>query len=334
MEENKKENKRKAKKQARKNSVFSKMRKHFNEKYDKKIKQKEKKLGRPLTNAEKKKIADNIANGVLIQLLATGASLVAVFSVGNKIISQPALPEPEKVSTVETVKPEETTKDATKDFREEMKVEIPETEDPETEIDEIDSKEDTLRWLKDVYVDKYEEITGKENLSAYSIEILDKKVPAMYKTSDGQYITTIESPLAAEGILNQNGISYEEISGSSVYMVSIANNGTVIDCATKGVDGYHDVTIAEYYDEMKDSNNSVLAELGDITPKTFELMDLYSQLEEKPGNEFIENIISSTKENLKEKYKEVFTENSQENAQENQTNESQTQDQDGFEVGD
>ena len=67
------------------------------------------------------------------------------------------------------------------------------------------------------------------------IEIRNKKVPAMYKTSDGQYVTTIESPVATEKMLAEKGITYEEVTGGSVYTVSIANNGTIMDCANKNL---------------------------------------------------------------------------------------------------
>lgn len=343
MEENKRENRRQAKKQAKRNKVFEKMRKHAQSKYKKKIAEKEKKLGRPLTRAEKKKISDGIINGMGIQLVATSATVIAAISVGSKVATKIALPEPEKQSTVENVE-EEKAPDPAEDFRkdlvaetlknaEETIIEVPETLNPEAEIDEINSKEDVLNWLKDAYIDKYEEITGKDDLAVYSIEIQHKNVPAMYKTSDGQYVTTEESPMATEKMLDSKGISYEKYNADSVYKVCIANNGNIIDCAKKGVDGYHDVIVAEYYEEMKQSNNSVLSKMGDVTSKSFELYDYYIQLEEKGGhNEFIENIIKQTKENLKEKYRAVF-QDTQTQEEQSPNNQGQSE-QEGFELGD
>lgn len=366
MEENNRKERRKAKKQAKRNKVFEKMRSHVQSKYKKKVAEKEKKLGRPLTRAEKNKISNSIINGMGVQLVATSAAVVAAVSVGNKVLTQPALPAPEKTSTVETTTNDQTTaenveivkndeqaeisekmQDAEK-FRkglavekleneEETLVKVPVTLEPEAEIDEIDSKEDVLNWLKDAYIDKYEEVTGKEDLSTSSIKIRNKKVPAMYKTSDGQYVTTIESPVATEKMLDEKGITYEEVTGGSVYMVSIANNGIIMDCANKEADGYHDVVVAEYYKEMQESKNSVLSELGDLTPKAFELYDYYGQLEEKGGhNEFIENIIKQTKESLKEKYRGVFENNTQDSqTQGGQSQDNKKQDeQKGFEPGD
>ena len=109
--------------------------------------------------------------------------------------------------------------------------------------------------------------------------------------------------MATEQMLDAKGLNYKQGVPGRVYMVSIANNGTVVDCADKDANGYHKVIVSEYYQEMEGSE-SVLAEMRDVLPKTFELIDLYKQLEDyqkenNKYNEFIGNKIENAKESLK-----------------------------------
>ena len=209
-----------------------------------------------------------------------------------------------------------------KDKKEEKKVE-PETKEEvkeenkngnlEKEIDNIGSIKDTQEWLKEVYVKKHEEISEKPNndLMPDAINIVNTRVAGMYKTFDGEYVTTVNKKEAAENILDEKGISYESVFSSKVYMAINEDDGTIIDCANKINDEYHKVLVAENYEKMSSDEKSVLVGMGGITPAAFYLMNLYNQQEEyqeenNKSSEFLELKIEDAKKILKSKYSNAF----------------------------
>lgn len=285
-----------------------KIKRYVQNKYKQKVFAKERKLGRKLTRQEKNEISDDIIKGLGIRVAASVLALGTAIGVGFKMADTKALPEGKGQEIVS----EDTNRG--KGFRESLVVELSEETQENTievpasdigiQIDNIESKDEALNWLKDLYIDKYEEVTGKDNnLTPASIEIKDKNVSAIYEVANGQYVTQLDSPMATEQMLDAKGLNYKQGVPGRVYMVSIANNGTVVDCADKDANGYHKVIVSEYYQEMEGSE-SVLAEMGDVLPKTFELIGLYKQLEDyqkenNKYNEFIGNKIENAKESLK-----------------------------------
>ena len=164
-----------------------------------------------------------------------------------------------------------------------------------------------------MYVKKHEEISGKTNndLMPDAINIVNTRVAGMYKTFDGEYVTTVNKKEAAENILDEKGISYESVFSSKVYMAINEDDGTIIDCANKINDEYHKVLVAENYEKMSSDEKSVIVGMGGITPAAFYLMNLYNQQEEyqeenNKSSEFLELKIEDAKKILKSKYSNAF----------------------------
>lgn len=309
------------KKQAKKNAMFRKLRKYVKDKYDKEVTKKEKKLGRELDRKEKKKIIDHIINSVGIQAMASRTAVSVAFT-GPKI-STLALPEGktpvkeenEKIEETPEVKEEVVAKEEVvkvenkKEINQEEKDKI---EAVETEIDNIENGEEAKIWLKNLYLEKYYETAKKDgDISSLNINILNKNVENMYKTVNGEYITSIDKKEAAENILEKKGINYEPVLSGKVYMAINAEDGKIIDCANKINDEYHKVIVAEDYKGKKNTKKSTLVELGGITPTAFYLMDLYNQQDQyqekyNKTNPILEIKINDAKRILKGRYSNTF----------------------------
>lgn len=306
------------KKQAKKNAMFRKLRKYVKDKYDKEVAKKEKKLGRELEKKEKKKIIDHIINSVGIQAMASRTAVSVAFT-GPKI-STLALPEGKAQVKEQTEKTEKTS-----EVKEEVVVKVENKKEPkinkeekdkieavEAEIDNIENSEEAKIWLKNLYLEKYYESSEKDGeVQPLNINILNKNVESMYKTVNGEYITSIDKKEAAENILEKKGIKYEPVLSGKVYMAVNAEDGKIIDCANKINDEYHKVIVAENYKNKKNTEKSTLVKLGGITPTTFYLMDLYNQQDQyqekyNKTNPILEIKINDAKRILKGRYSNTF----------------------------
>ena len=308
------------KKQAKKNAMFRKLRKYVKDKYDKEVSKKEKKLGRELDRKEKKKIIDHIINSVGIQAMASRTAVSVAFT-GPKI-STLALPEgkipvkeeDKEIEEIPEVKEEVVAEEVVKV---ENKKEINQEEKDkikavETEIDNIENSEEAKIWLKNLYLEKYYESANKdEDIQLLNINILNKNVENMYKTINGEYVTSVDKKEAAESILEKKGIKYEPVLSGKVYMTINTEDGKIIDCANKINDEYHKVIVAEDYKGKKNTKKSTLVELGGITPTAFYLMDLYNQQDQyqekyNKTNPILEIKINDAKRILKGRYSNTF----------------------------
>lgn len=308
------------KKQAKKNAMFRKLRKYVKDKYDKEIAKKEKKLGRELDRKEKKKIIDHIINSVGIQAMASRTAVSVAFT-GPKI-STLALPEgkipvkeeDKEIEEIPEVKEEVVAEEVIKvenkkEINQEEKDKI---EAVETEIDNIENSEEAKIWLKNLYLEKYYETSEKDGeMQPLNINILNKNVENMYKTINGEYVTSVDKKEAAESILEKKGIKYEPVLSGKVYMTINTEDGKIIDCANKINDEYHKVIVAEDYKGKKNTKKSTLVELGGITPTAFYLMDLYNQQDQyqekyNKTNPILEIKINDAKRILKGRYSNTF----------------------------
>ena len=308
------------KKQAKKNAMFRKLRKYVKDKYDKEIAKKEKKLGRELDRKEKKKIIDHIINSVGIQAMASRTAVSVAFT-GPKI-STLALPEgkipvkeeDKEIEEIPEVKEEVVAEEVVKvenkkEINQEEKDKI---EAVETEIDNIENSEEAKIWLKNLYLEKYYESANKdEDIQLLNINILNKNVENMYKTINGEYVTSVDKKEAAESILEKKGIKYEPVLSGKVYMTINTEDGKIIDCANKINDEYHKVIVAGDYKGKKNTKKSTLVELGGITPTAFYLMDLYNQQDQyqekyNKTNPILEIKINDAKRILKGRYSNTF----------------------------
>ena len=267
-----------------------------------------------------KNIFKTVATAIIGILLSTGVAFA-----GSKVVEK-VWKTPEKIQLssgdneeltkiIEESKKENITEENVPEIIEESKEEIKEEVKEENkngnlekEIDNIGSIKDIQEWLKEVYVKKHEEISEKPNndLMPDAINIVNTRVAGMYKTFDGEYVTTVNKKEVAENILDEKGISYESVFSSKVYMAINEDDGTIIDCANKINDEYHKVLVAENYEKMSSDEKSVLVGMGGITPAAFYLMNLYNQQEEyqeenNKSSEFLELKIEDAKKILKSK---------------------------------
>lgn len=306
------------KKQAKKNAMFRKLRKYVKDKYDKEVSKKEKKLGRELDRKEKKKIIDHIINSVGIQAMASRTAVSVAFT-GPKISTlalpegkTPAKEENKEIEETPEVKEEAVVKVENKKVKQINQEEEDKIEAVETEIDNIENGEEAKIWLKNLYLEKYYETAKKDgDIQSLNINILNKNVENMYKTVNGEYVTSVNKKEAAENILEKKGIKYEPVLSGKVYMAINAEDGKIIDCANKVNDEYHKVIVAEDYKGKKNTKKSTLVELGGITPTAFYLMDLYNQQDQyqekyNKTNPILEIKINDAKRILKGRYSNTF----------------------------
>lgn len=306
------------KKQAKKNAMFRKLRKYVKDKYDKEVSKKEKKLGRELDRKEKKKIIDHIINSVGIQAMASRTAVSVAFT-GPKISTlalpegkTPAKEENKEIEETPEVKEEAVVKVENKKVKQINQEEKDKIEAVETEIDNIENGEEAKIWLKNLYLEKYYETAKKDgDIQSLNINILNKNVENMYKTVNGEYVTSVNKKEAAENILEKKGIKYEPVLSGKVYMAINAEDGKIIDCANKVNDEYHKVIVAEDYKGKKNTKKSTLVELGGITPTAFYLMDLYNQQDQyqekyNKTNPILEIKINDAKRILKGRYSNTF----------------------------
>lgn len=308
------------KKQAKKNAMFRKLRKYVKDKYNKEVSKKEKKLGRELDRKEKKKIIDHIINSVGIQAMASRTAVSVAFT-GPKISTLtlpegkiPVKEEDKEIEEIPEVKEEVVAEEVVKvenkkEINQEEKDKI---EAVETEIDNIENSEEAKIWLKNLYLEKYYESANKdEDIQLLNINILNKNVENMYKTINGEYVTSVDKKEAAESILEKKGIKYEPVLSGKVYMTINTEDGKIIDCANKINDEYHKVIVAGDYKGKKNTKKSTLVELGGITPTAFYLMDLYNQQDQyqekyNKTNPILEIKINDAKRILKGRYSNTF----------------------------
>ena len=146
----------------------------------------------------------------------------------------------------------------------------------------LESKEDVLDFLKNMYIEQYEKITGDTSLTTADIRMYYKTyLRSTYVNKEtGEMIQYGENYKQVEQKLKDEGIAYDDEENVEVYKVK-NKEGKVIDCVTLGdKDGKtvpFKVTMVEQQDE---SYISILAQMGTTIPYGLD----YAQYLEK-GNE-------------------------------------------------
>lgn len=273
------------------------------EKAMKEIRKEQQRQGRKLDIEERREIARKVARKARTQTavfaMAGFLGIGALASGGTKAL--PEGKETTKTQTENSIELEEI-KTQQEKFREEIKV-ISEDEIIKQEISELESEKDVLAYLKNMYLEEYEQKTGKADLTTSDIKIFGSSQTYTYVLDGGQVVTHGETPLETEKQIKADGKSYTTQQGGYIYSVRLAKNNEVIDCMTSGSKR---AIPGDKYNEMKDSE-SILTDMGGITQIAFKLMSLFEELDRKSGNDFIESKCEDAKSDLADaviKYKQ------------------------------
>lgn len=267
------------------------------------ILKKQERLGRKLTAEEKHKIIQRVAkqakNKVLAVVLAGSIGFGAFATVqttrmlnagdeDRRPAQEHVLDKTEQESFKESLKVDGQYVD--------VQVEVSELEAMVQQIESIDSKEDALKFWKNIYVEEYENVTGKKE-NAGNIKITLSNQSSVYVREDGKRVTRGTYPEGTEAALRADGQAYTSENDVDAFFVELISTGKVLDGMTIKGDAVID---GDNYNELKD-NESALVELGPKTTKTsFELARLYEELEQDPSSQYIKAKCENAKNELKE----------------------------------
>lgn len=173
--------------------------------------------------------------------------------------------------TDNNVKVEQST-DKTGDFRKGYEVPQSEMLTIENEVEELETPEEVLNYIKDMYIEEYEKITEDQELTTEDIGIMLSKQNYVYKRDDGLLVTHGETPYATERAIKEDGYSYKDTEIDEVYTVRLKDSNKVIDAMTINNSVAEKVIPGDNYNEMKDYV-STLAELNQIIPAGFDYME-------------------------------------------------------------
>ncbi len=273
----------------------------------------EEEKGRPLSEKEKrnvrrkihKKLARMVKIGGLLSLLGISTVLA-----GTKLISAPK----EETTNQQEISDKEKTPQ--QKFKEKYKSDVT-ISDVRKEINELQDKEDILHYLKNIYIEKYEEKTGDTTLKTNDIKIIyNTENYAYYDKNTGNIYTHGDYPKNTEQKLADNGIEYGVIDDTlKIYRVE-DNDGKVIDCMSMQYKEGKDVPTKVIYSNQ-DTNNyeSILSDDEYMAKALEEGLNYYEDYDNEQAKErFIEaleqlnmkeNTVSKNIENIDSEEKEL-----------------------------
>ena len=274
----------------------------------KEITKREQELGRKLSREEKnlifRELKEKVRNKGLAFLLA------GVIGIGGLGAGYLALSEGSKVP--EVPEQHESGENSKEDWKDSLKVEIGEdevsyTEEQEwiiNEIDNLETKEDVLKWFKNFYLEEYEKVTGDDTTTTSHIKVTLNNQSFVYKLDNGEIVTHSFDINETEAAIKADGQNYTTQNDVDVYRITL--DGKTIDSITSFG---KKVIPGENYAEMKDYE-SVLEKIGNITNQSFALM---GDFETGRSPEFVR---SKLKDAVEEHYK---NQNEQKKTQQNET---------------
>lgn len=270
----------------------------------KKLRDLEEKLGRKLTREEKIKVhkkAKGEARRKAIRNTVLGAlGLATVIGGGVKLLGEGE----ETGKAIQPIKIEqenkfkESLKVAQKDLKE--IVSQSEARDKiEKEVNALKNEEDVIAYLKDLYIEKYEQETGDTKLTTEDIKITSNYENYVYvNEKTGEMSTHGEFPLETVKTLQEKNISYTTQDEVEVYKVQ-NNEGKIIDCITmKSKDG-KSVPEEVLIEGESQENKSIMKQMGNTIDDAFDYMKDMDNQEEK------DNFIKSVKSLKEEKNKTI-----------------------------
>ena len=286
----------------RKMFLLEKLRKIFISTTLRKAKEEIKKIeearGEKLTEEAKDKIIQRCAKKARRKAAALGVA--AFLGINNLLTGCAALPEGENNVTTTTT------------YKESLKVEVPNQTAPEKEEDKIlaqvqseiamlDSQEDVLNYWKQLYTEKYKEVTG-ESISATDINLSLTKQSYVYQLENGQIVTHGANPAITQSKIEADGIKYKIIPEEVyVYFVTDKDNN-VIDAM-----GAHWQTIIpgdnyDLYDEKKqvEEESTLVALGGNVTNRANTLINAFRDYEENKNDILKKSVLEQARSRFAE----------------------------------
>ena len=216
----------------------------------------------PLTSEQKKEIAKQVHKKM--KKRATVVALLAALGITTVGVGVKAIEEPKQSSTSEQ----------TKEFKETYTVStkstpvISNSKTKQEQIAEIvnnlESKEDILHFLKDKYIEQYEKNTGDSTLTTEDIKLIANYENYVFidKNTGNMYLHG-ETPDVTEQKLKNEEISYTSQDNVKVYKVIKDNK--VIDCITLQSKDGKNVPIT--VNSIDNQSPSILKYMGESIPK-------------------------------------------------------------------
>ncbi len=176
----------------------------------------------------------------------------------------------------------------------------------EEEVNSLETKEDVLKFLKNEYIEKYEQMTGDKDLTTDDIKIIASYQNYLYSNEE-EIVTHGANPDQLRNQLEQYG-NYSVINDCEVFQVKDQDDKT-IDAATYINGNLEYVVPGDNYEEMK-NNNSVLVELGDVIPKGLQYYENVENGKDDASYAMTKrSFINALEENQKEQANNVEIEN-------------------------
>ena len=241
-----------------------------------------------LTKKQKQKARKRAKRKIVVAGIVAALGITG-FVAGTKLL-------PEGKTNAPAITENENNKQAkTNEFKEKYKVNendlVKNESEVEKEINELQNGADVLAYLKNMYIEKYEEKTGDETLTTDDIKIMQNSQNYVYVDSQtGDIITHGEIPGETEKALTENNISYDIKNNVETYQVQNLEGQTIDMITMENRDGQTvpiKVIPGNQYNEMKDYD-SILDEMGTIIPDGIEYMSNFEN--ENAKDKFISAI--------------------------------------------
>lgn len=243
----------------------------------------------PLRKEEKKAIAKKVHKKM--KRRAIFIAIAAAAGIGGATTAHKMLDAPKE--PIDRIESESKTEQ--NEFKDRIKVDVNELQaneqkqsQIEQEISNLETKEDVLAYLKDMYIDKYEEKTGDDTLTTEDIGIVKSNEDYTYiDKENGDIILHDELPNVTEQNLVADNVEYEIGSDAESYKVR-DNEGNIIDAVVME-DGLVRAIPGNQYNEMK-NYDSVLDDMGDVIPAGLTYYDRFDNNDEKAKNDFVKAV--------------------------------------------
>lgn len=208
-----------------------------------------------------------------------------------KLLGEPKTPKIENV---------ETEKDKVKKFKENYQETVEDLElsenydterkDIEKEINELENKEDVLKFLKDQYIEQYEKQTGDMTLTTEDIKLLLTHQDYVFVNQEtGEMITHGDLPSQTKELLQKDNVSWTTKDNVPVYKVE-NKDGETLDCVNiqtqDGKSFPNKIILCDQYQNKE--YESVLENMGMVIPKGLNYWEHYG--DELAKDEFIKAI--------------------------------------------
>ncbi len=152
-------------------------------------------------------------------------------------------------------------------FKREMKVKENELQTVENQIKALETPEDILKYLKNLYIEKYEKIMGDTDLTTADIALYYTYLEKVYvNNKTGEMIQYGGNYKKVERKLENEGITYKTEDNVKVYQVK-DTEGKVIDCVALQDKEKETVPVkVTMNDQFNQPYTSVLAKMGTAIP--------------------------------------------------------------------